>query len=88
MYVYAGRFIASGIVATTLIEKYLSGHPTAMVAESPQVNASSDPLFSQFVSGLALSITLVRGRPRVLIYIKLCVACVSERERVGEWVSE
>lgn len=62
----SGRFIASGIVATTLIEKYLSGQPTAMVAESPQVNASSDPLFSQFVSGLALSITL-QGTPSSLI---------------------
>ena len=54
-----GRLITSGDLTNELIERFLSGQPTPLLAVSPKVNASTDPLFSHFVGGLSLSIVLV-----------------------------
>ena len=61
-----GRFNAQGSLADDLIHNFMMGLPTRLRASAPLVNASSDPLFSQFVGGLSLETTLT-GSPRGLI---------------------
>ena len=41
-----------------LIQKFLAGESNVLRAVAPSVDASSDPLFSQFVGGLSLDTTL------------------------------
>ena len=54
----SGRFVAQGPDADILIQKFLAGESNVLRAVAPSVDASSDPLFSQFVGGLSLDTTL------------------------------
>ena len=55
----SGRFIASGQYANELIEHFINGEQTKLIAISPDTNsASTDPLFSKFVGGLSIETTL------------------------------
>ena len=61
-----GRFTAEGDFADILIQRFLNGDSTLLSAKAPEANASSDPLFSEFVGGLSIS-TMLKGPKRGLI---------------------
>jgi hypothetical protein len=62
-----GRFNAQGDLANSLIHNFMMGLPTILSATAPFVNASTDPLFSEFVGGLSLHTTLA-GTPKGLVH--------------------
>ena len=62
-----GRFNAQGELANGLIHNFMMGLPTNLRATAPMANASTDPLFSEFVGGLSLDTTLA-GTPKGLVH--------------------
>ena len=61
-----GRFTAQGKSADILIQRFLNGKDTLLSARAPDINASTDPLFSEFVGGLSIS-TMLHGPKQGLI---------------------